>query len=139
MRYTGFRTPRNAHSFFVEDFQSDALYWCNIIYCTEDQFMFRKKKLKRAIDEIINYETKGPAASIKSSISKIFPCGWVVQYIFRFPVYRMKRLKECPDDYVMGHNLRYIQSTITQKIIIGKLIFHSVQHSGHLSCKYCHF
>ena len=28
-----FRTPRNAHSFFVEDFQSDALYW--FIYIKE--------------------------------------------------------------------------------------------------------
>ena len=28
-----------------------------------------------------------------------------------------------------------IQSTITQKIKIGKLIFHSFQHSGHFSHK----
>ena len=27
-----FRTPRNAHSFLVEDFQSDALYWYQGIY-----------------------------------------------------------------------------------------------------------
>ena len=31
------------------------------------------------------------------------------------------------------------KSTVSQKLIIGKLILHSFQHIAHISCKFSHF
>ena len=80
-----FRTPRNAHSFFEEDFQSDALYWSVVLFTVIYQNQF-SSQLKRCSGVSIKKSivSLGHACTCTYRLSKMYPCKLAIQSLHVF-------------------------------------------------------